>query len=145
MSTHLKSRLFKKIQILLHFQEYTYLLLGLGLCVYLCKIKKLPTKSSTRSELPSCLYVLCLLRTALVCAKHINLIRVSIVNARTVALQPIYGKISQHYSRYCAVEFGYMHNCELSYIYPGHNVKQHLHRVIYRIGCVGSGLILVKA
>jgi len=34
-----------------------------------------------------------------------------------------HGKITSHYSRFCAVAFWYVHNCELSYIYPGHDVK----------------------
>jgi len=33
------------------------------------------------------------------------------------------GKITRHYARFCAVEFCYVHKCELSYIYPGHDVK----------------------
>jgi len=57
------------------------------------------------------------------------------VDTNTVALQPIHGKITRHYSRYCAVAFCYVHKCELSYIYPGHDVKLHPHRVkLYRIG-----------
>jgi len=35
---------------------------------------------------------------------------------------------------------------ELSYMCPGHNVRLHPHQVkLYRIGCVGSELLLVKA
>jgi len=43
--------------------------------------------------------------------------RVSPVDAHTVVLQPIHGKITEHYSRYCAVAFCYVHKCELSNIY----------------------------
>jgi len=72
--------------------------------------------------------------------------RLSTVDTHTVALQPIHGKITQHYSRYCAVAFCYVHKCELSYIYPGHDVKLHLPEWNnkYQIGCVWSGLVLVK-
>jgi len=55
--------------------------------------------------------------------------------------------IKQFISRaYCAVAFCYEHKFELSYIHPGHDVKLHPHRLkLYRIGCVGSGLVLAKA
>jgi len=72
--------------------------------------------------------------------------RLSNVDTHTVALQPIHGKITLHYSRYCAVAFCYVHKWELSYIYPCHDVKLHPHQVkLYRIGRVGSGLVLLKA
>jgi len=45
--------------------------------------------------------------------------RLATVDAHTVALQSIHGKITRNYSRYCAVAFYYVHKCELSYIYPG--------------------------
>jgi len=39
----------------------------------------------------------------------------------------------------------YVQKCELSYIYPGHDAKLHPHRVkLYRLRCVGSGLVVVK-
>jgi len=47
---------------------------------------------------------------------------VSIVSchAHTVALKPVHWKNNyRHYSRYCAVAFCYVHECELSYMYPG--------------------------
>jgi len=57
-----------------------------------------------------------------------------------------HGKITRHYSRYCAVAFCYVLKCELSCMCPGHDIKLHPHRVkLYRIGCVGSGLVLAKA
>jgi len=62
---------------------------------------------------------------------------VSIVYFRctSVALQPIHGKIILHYSQYCTLAFCYVHECELSYIYPGHDVKLQPRRVkLYRIG-----------
>jgi len=78
-----------------------------------------------------------------------QLCRLSPVDAHTVALKPIHGKITRHYSRYCTVEFCYVHKCELYHIMfwsSGHDVKLHPHRVkLYRIGCVGSGLVLAKA
>jgi len=40
-----------------------------------------------------------------------------------------HGKITRHYSWFCAVAFWNVHKCELSYIYPGHDVEPHLHRV----------------
>jgi len=73
---------------------------------------------------------------------------VSIVSCRCAycCLETISWKITRHYSRYCAVAFCYVHKCELSYMCPGHDMKLHPHRVeLYRIGCVGSGLVLVKA
>jgi len=61
-------------------------------------------------------------------------------------LETSHGKITRHYSRYCTVAFCYVHMCELSYICPGHDIKLHPHRVkLYRIGSVGSGLVLAKA
>jgi len=76
-----------------------------------------------------------------------QLCRLSPVDAHTVAVKPVmYEKIARHYSRYCAVEFCYVHKCKLSYMCPGHDIKLHPHRVkLYRIGCVGSGLVLAKA
>jgi len=48
--------------------------------------------------------------------------------------------------QYCIVAFCYVPKCELSYMCPGHDIKLHPHRVkLYRIGCVGSGLVLAKA
>jgi len=38
-----------------------------------------------------------------------------------------------NYSRICAVAFCYVHKCELSYIYSGHDVKLHPHRVKFEI------------
>jgi len=38
-----------------------------------------------------------------------------------------HGKITRQYLRFCAV--AYMHKCELSYTYPGHDVKLYSHRV----------------
>jgi len=55
-----------------------------------------------------------------------QLYRLSAVDKHTVSLQPIQ-KITRHYSRYCAVVFCYVRKCELSYIYPGHDVNLHLH------------------
>jgi len=47
------------------------------------------------------------------------------------------------YSQYWAVAFSYVHKCKLSYMCPWHDVKLRQHRVkLYRIGCVGSGLVL---
>jgi len=40
-----------------------------------------------------------------------------------------HGKITRHYSRFYAVAFFYVHECELSHINPGHDVKLHPHRV----------------
>jgi len=75
-----------------------------------------------------------------------QLYRLSTVDAHTDVLKPIHGKIIGHYSRYYPVAFCYEHKCELSYIHPGHDVKLHPHRVkLYRIGCVGSDLVLAKA
>jgi len=73
---------------------------------------------------------------------------VSIVSSRYTycCLETSRGKITRHYSRYCAVAFCYVHKCELSYMCPGHDIQLHPHRVeLYRIGCVGSGLVLMKA
>lgn len=72
--------------------------------------------------------------------------RLSLVDAHTVALTPVHGKITRHYSRYCAVAFCCTLKCELSYRCPGHDHKLHPHRVnLYRIGCVGSGFVAAKA
>jgi len=72
--------------------------------------------------------------------------RLSTVDAHTVALHSLHRKITQHYSRYCAMAFYYGHKCELSYMFPWHDVKLHPHRVkLYQIGCGGSGLVLVTA
>jgi len=59
---------------------------------------------------------------------------VSIVSCRCTYCFPetTHGKITRHYSRFCAVAFCYVHKRELSYvypIYPGHDVKLHPHRV----------------
>jgi len=76
-----------------------------------------------------------------------QLCRLSTVDVHTVALQPIQGKITRHYLRYCAVAFCYVHKCELSYIYPGHGVKLHpqseiiLNRVWLGIG-EGANVII---
>jgi len=40
------------------------------------------------------------------------------VNAHTVALKPVHGKITKHYSRCCAVAFYYVHKCDLSRMCP---------------------------
>jgi len=37
------------------------------------------------------------------------------VDALTGTLKPVHWKTTRHYSRYCAVPFRCMHNCELSY------------------------------
>jgi len=67
---------------------------------------------------------------------------VSIVSCRCTYCfrETTHGKITRHYSRFCAMAFCYVHKCELSYIYPGDDIKLHPHRVkLYRIWCVGSG------
>jgi len=70
--------------------------------------------------------------------------RLSTADTHNVALQPIHGKIIQHYSQYSGA-FCCVQKCELSYIYPEHNAKLHPHQVkLYRIGCVESGLVLVE-
>jgi len=62
------------------------------------------------------------------------------------SLETSHGKITRHHSRYCTVAFCYVHKCELSYMCPDHDIKLHPHQVkLYRIGCVGSGLVLAKA
>jgi len=72
--------------------------------------------------------------------------RLSPLNAHIVALKPFHGKITIHYSRYCTVAFCYVHKCELSYMCHGLDIELHPHRVkLYRIGCVGSGLVLANA
>jgi len=58
-----------------------------------------------------------------------QLYQLSTVDSHTVALQAIHGKISRPYSRYCAVAFCYVHKCEMSYIFSGHDVELHPHRV----------------
>jgi len=61
-------------------------------------------------------------------------------------LKLFHGKITRHYLRYCAVEFCGVHACELSDMCLGHDVKLHPYQVkLYRIRCVGSGLVLAKA
>jgi len=60
--------------------------------------------------------------------------------------ETIHGEITRHYSRCCIVAFCYVHKCELSYMCPGRDIKWHPHRLkLYQIGCMGSGLVLVKA
>jgi len=56
---------------------------------------------------------------------------VSIVSCRCTycCRETSHGKITRHYSRYCAVAFCYVHKCELSYMCPGHDIKLHPHRV----------------
>jgi len=56
---------------------------------------------------------------------------VSIVSCRCTYCfsETTHGKITRHYSRFCAVAFCYGHKCELSYIYPGCDVKLHPHQV----------------
>jgi len=44
------------------------------------------------------------------------------VDAHTVALKPVNGKITRHYLRYYTVAFCYVHECGLSFIHPGHDV-----------------------
>jgi len=61
--------------------------------------------------------------------------RLSTVDAHTVALQTIHGKITRHHSRYCTVAFCYVHNCELSYIYLGYYVKLYPHWVLLSSYC----------
>jgi len=73
---------------------------------------------------------------------------VSIVSCRCTYCCPETSrrKITRHYSRYCTVAFCYVHKCELSYMCPGHDIILHPHPVkLYRIGCVGSDLVLAKA
>jgi len=68
---------------------------------------------------------------------------ISIVYCRCTysCLETIDRKITAHYSLYCTVA-----QCELSYMCPDHDIKQHTHRVkLYRIGCVGSCLVLAYA
>jgi len=49
-------------------------------------------------------------------------------------------------NRYIAMAFCYLHKSELSYMCPGHDIKLHPLRVkFYRLGCVGSDLVLAKA
>jgi len=57
-----------------------------------------------------------------------------------------HGKVTRHFSQYCAVASCCVRKCELSYMCPGRDIKLHPYRVkLYRIGCVGSGLVLAKA
>jgi len=57
-----------------------------------------------------------------------------------------HGKITRHYSPCCIVAFCYVHKCELFCMCTGNDIKLHPHRVkLYRIGCVGSCLVLAKA
>jgi len=44
-------------------------------------------------------------------------------------LETSYGKITINYSRYCTVEYCYVHKCELSYMCPGQDIKLHPHQV----------------
>jgi len=72
----------------------------------------------------------------------------SIVSCRCTycCLETSHGKITRHYLRYCTMAFCIVYKCELSYMCPGHDIKLHPHRVkLYRIGCVGSGLVLAEA
>jgi len=60
-------------------------------------------------------------------------------------IETSHAKISRHYSRYCTVAFCYVCKCELSCMCPGHDIKLHPYGVkLYRIGCVGSGLVLAN-
>jgi len=69
----------------------------------------------------------------LACGRGTAVLRLTPVDAHAVALQPIRGIITRHYSRYCAVAFCYVHkNC-----HTGRDVKLHPYRVkLYRIGHV---------
>jgi len=57
----------------------------------------------------------------------------------TVALQPIHGKITLHYSQYCALAFVYLHKCELSYM-----MLMMLNCIRTQVKLYGIGLVLVK-
>jgi len=70
--------------------------------------------------------------------------RMSPVVALNACLATSHGKITKQYSQYCAVALSYVHECEPSYVCPGHDIKLHPQRVKY-INCVRSGLVLAKA
>jgi len=78
---------------------------------------------------------------------RVQLCRLSSVDAHTVTLKPVHGKITRHYSRYCTVVFCCVHKCELSYMCPGHDVILHPYQVkLFWKWCEEFGYwILVKA
>jgi len=82
-----------------------------------------------RLRMSFCLFVCVLYFMHLVTRVHFDTLHL-IFSVNTAALGP----------------FCYVHLCELSCMCRGRDIKLHPHRVkLYRMGCVGSGLVLAKA